>query len=131
MLQRVERQGRRLSHLIADLLLLVSLEQDSSSKPFAPCCLNDLVADLSEELLELATAQSIYLTCQVPNAEIYVSGNESQLYRLVSNLIANAIQYTSAGGSVKVSLLQSERNAVMADRGYWNRDSANRTRPNI
>ena len=113
MLQRVERQGRRLSHLIADLLLLVSLEQDSSPKPFAPCCLNDLVADLREELLELATAQSIHLTCQVPNAEIYVLGNESQLYRLVSNLIANAIQYTSAGGFVKVSLLQSERNAVM------------------
>lgn len=113
MLQRVERQGRRLSHLIADLLLLVSLEQDSSPKPFQPCCLNDLVADLTEELLELATVQSIRLTSQVPNAEIYVLGNESQLYRLVSNLIANAIQYTSAEGSVKVTLLQSERNAVM------------------
>jgi two-component system, OmpR family, Ni(II)-sensor and/or redox sensor kinase NrsS len=50
MLQRVERQGRRLSHLIADLLLLVSLEQDfSSPKPFKPCCLNDLIADLTEE----------------------------------------------------------------------------------
>ena len=114
MLQRVERQGRRLSHLIADLLLLVSLEQDSSPKPFAPCCLNDLVADLREELLELATAQSIHLTCQVPNAEIYVLGNESQLYRLVSNLIANAIQYTSTGGSVKVSLSQSDKPNGMA-----------------
>jgi two-component Ni(II)/redox sensor kinase NrsS len=40
-------------------------------------------------------------------------GNESQLYRLVSNLIANAIQYTSAGGSVKVSLSQSDRSGVI------------------
>ncbi|BDT11991.1 hypothetical protein N39L_17140 [Limnospira platensis NIES-39] len=31
---------------------------------------------------------------EVPAPEIYVLGNESQLYRLVSNLIANAIQYT-------------------------------------
>jgi two-component system, OmpR family, Ni(II)-sensor and/or redox sensor kinase NrsS len=110
MLQRVERQGRRLSHLIADLLLLVSLEQDfSSPKPFQPCCLNDLIADLTEELSELATASNIHLTSRVPKSEIYVLGNESQLYRLVSNLIANAIQYTSAGGSVKVSLSQSDK----------------------
>jgi two-component Ni(II)/redox sensor kinase NrsS len=114
MLQRVERQGRRLSHLIADLLLLVSLEQDSSPKPFQPCCLNDLIADLTEELSELATASNIHLTSQVPQSEIYVLGNESQLYRLVSNLIANAIQYTSAGGSVQVSLSQSERTAIIA-----------------
>jgi two-component system, OmpR family, Ni(II)-sensor and/or redox sensor kinase NrsS len=114
MLQRVERQGRRLSHLIADLLLLVSLEQDSSPKPFQPCCLNDLIADLTEELSELATASNIHLTSQLPHSEIYVLGNESQLYRLVSNLIANAIQYTSAGGSVKVSLSQSDRNAIVA-----------------
>ncbi|GAB4543253.1 MAG: hypothetical protein Tsb0014_36660 [Pleurocapsa sp.] len=113
MLQRVERQGRRLSHLIADLLLLVSLEQNSSPKPFQPCCLNDLIADLTEELSELAAASNIHLTSRVPQSEIYVLGNESQLYRLVSNLIANAIQYTSAGGSVQVSLSQSERTAVM------------------
>jgi two-component Ni(II)/redox sensor kinase NrsS len=114
MLQRVERQGRRLSHLITDLLLLVSLEQNSSPKPFQPCCLNDLIADLIEELAELATASDIHLTSRVPPDEIYVLGNESQLYRLVSNLIVNAIQYTSTGGSVKVSLSQSDRTAVMA-----------------
>ncbi|AFZ38386.1 integral membrane sensor signal transduction histidine kinase (plasmid) [Stanieria cyanosphaera PCC 7437] len=114
MLQRVERQGRRLSHLIADLLLLVSLEQNSSPKPFQPCCLNDLIADLTEELAELATASNIHLTSQVPHFEIYVLGNESQLYRLVSNLIANAIQYTSTGGYVQVSLSQSDHNAILA-----------------
>jgi two-component Ni(II)/redox sensor kinase NrsS len=114
MLQRVERQGRRLSHLITDLLLLVSLEQNSSSKPFQPCCLNDLIADLIEELAELATASNIHLTSRVPLCEIYVLGNESQLYRLVSNLIANAIQYTSTGGSVKVSLSQSDRTTIIA-----------------
>jgi two-component Ni(II)/redox sensor kinase NrsS len=54
------------------------------------------------------------LTSQVPHFEIYVLGNESQLYRLVSNLIANAIQYTSTGGYVQVSLSQSDHNAILA-----------------
>lgn len=105
MLDTVERQGRRLSHLVADLLLLTSLEQDSLLKPFQPCCLNDLVNDLTEEFLELATASDIHLTCQIPTFEVYALGNESQLYRLVSNLIANAIQYTPKGGYVTVSLV--------------------------
>lgn len=114
MLHRVERQGRRLSHLIADLLFLSSIEQNSAPKPFQSCCLNDLVSDLTEEFLELATAADIHLTSQIPKSEVYVLGHESQLYRLVSNLIANAIQYTSAGGQVMVSLKSHERTAYIA-----------------
>ena len=113
MLPTIERQGRRLSHLIADLLLLASLEQNSSSKPFQPCCLNDLISDLTEEFLELATASGIHLTDQIPSVEIYALGNESQLYRLVSNLIANAIHYTPTGGYVTVSLDSRDRAAVI------------------
>ncbi len=113
MLYRIERQGRRLSHLIADLLFLTSLEQNSLPKSFHPCCLNDLVNDLIEELLELATASDIHLTCQVPQEEIFVLGNESQLYRLVSNLIVNAIQYTKTGGLVMVNLESSDRFAFI------------------
>jgi two-component system, OmpR family, Ni(II)-sensor and/or redox sensor kinase NrsS len=114
MLQTVERQGRRLSYLIADLLLLSSLEQSSHPKQskinaFHPCCLNDLISDLTEESLELAT--DLHLTSQIPNSEIYVLGNESQLYRLVSNLMTNAMQYTPSGGQVSVSLTTHDRTA--------------------
>ncbi|MDB9446355.1 two-component system sensor histidine kinase RppB [Anabaena sp. CS-542/02] len=115
MLYTVERQGRRLSHLIADLLLLTSLEQNSDGEQFSvTCCLNDLVSDLTEEFLEMATAGDIHLTCQIPTYQVYTLGNESQLYRLVSNLIANAIQYTPTGGYVTVSLVKSDYTAVIA-----------------
>jgi two-component system, OmpR family, Ni(II)-sensor and/or redox sensor kinase NrsS len=113
MLQTVERQGRRLSDLIADLLLLTSLEHQSSPKPFQPCCLNDLIGDLTEEFLELATQSDIHLTHKIPASKLYVLGHESQLYRLVSNLIANAIQYTPQGGQVIVSLTARDRMAFL------------------
>lgn len=112
MLYKVEKQGRRLSHLIADLLFLTSLEQNSLPKTFQPCCLNDLISDLTEEFLELARVSNIHLTNQIPDSEIYVLGNESQLYRLVSNLIANALQYTS-DGSVVIRLTSSDRAALI------------------
>jgi two-component Ni(II)/redox sensor kinase NrsS len=113
MLHTVERQGRRLSHLVADLLFLTSLEHHSSPKPLQPCCLNDLISDLTEEFLELATLAEVHLTNQIPDREICVLGNESQLYRLVSNLIANAIQYTPSGGHVVISLTARDRTAFV------------------
>ena len=114
MLQAVERQGRRLSNLIADLLFLTSLEHNSSSPQlFQPCCLNDLIGDLTEEFLELATFTKIDLISQIPDREIYVLGNEPQLYRLVSNLITNAIHYTPNDGQVVVSLTACDRTAFI------------------
>ncbi|ACB49368.1 two-component sensor histidine kinase [Crocosphaera subtropica ATCC 51142] len=113
MLHTLERQGRRLSYLVTDLLLLTSLEGQSSSKGFQSCCLNDLVSDLIEEFSELATVANIDLIEQIPDEEIDVLGDESQLYRLVSNLMANAIQYTPNGGEVVVSLKTKENMALI------------------
>lgn len=113
MLHTVERQGRRLSQLIADLLLLSSIEQNTSSEQFKPCCLNDLISDLSEEFLELAVASDIKLSSHVPTHLIYVLGHEQQLYRLVSNLIANAIHYTPTGGYISIHLEQRDRTAIV------------------
>ncbi|NET90823.1 MAG: two-component sensor histidine kinase [Kamptonema sp. SIO1D9] len=114
MLGTIERQGRRLSALITDLLFLTSLEYNSSaSETFQPCCLNNLISDLSEEFSEFANLAEVDLTHQIPQDEVYVLGNESQLYRLVSNLIANGIQYTLKGGQVKISLHDGERTALI------------------
>jgi len=55
----------------------------------------------------------VRLNSQVPLLEIYVLGHESQLYRLVSNLIANAIQYTPSGGEVILSLEFDDRLALI------------------
>lgn len=113
MLDTIERQGRRLSHLITDLLLLSSIEQNTSSKQFKPCCLNDLISDLSEEFLEFAVASDIKLRSHIPDRLIYVLGHEQQLYRLVSNLIANAIHYTQPGGYISISLEPRDHTAIV------------------
>ncbi|MCH4903398.1 GHKL domain-containing protein [Cylindrospermopsis raciborskii CHAB3438] len=113
MLETLERQGRRLNRLITDLLFLSNLEQNSSTIPFRDCCLNDLINDLTEEFLELAIKAKIELVHHIPQANIYVLGNESQLYRLVSNLISNAINYTPSGGQITLSLITKENKAII------------------
>ena len=93
-LQTVERQNQRLTGLVADLLLLAHMERRTPLRSQL-CCLNDIVNDLVEELAAMAIATEITL---LPNIRVYkpfyVVGDEEQLYRLVSNLIVNATQYT-------------------------------------
>ena len=110
----VERQNRRLTTLVADLLLLARMDQQPLPVRRQPCCLNDIVSDLVEELAALAETAKVTLTSDVRvHKPLYVLGNEEQLYRLVSNLIVNAIQYTPVGGQVAVILDCSDHNALI------------------
>jgi signal transduction histidine kinase len=72
------------------------------------------VNDLVEEFSALALASNISLTADSQiNTPITVLGSEEQLYRLVANLITNAIQYTSSGGKVIVHLKRDDHHALI------------------
>lgn len=114
LLTTLRRQNLRLSQLVRDLLLLTRLERQEPPKQTF-CCLNDLISDLIEEFASLAITAQVKLVAQ-PNVSkpVVIVGNEEQLYRLVSNLIDNAIQATLAGGEITVSLDTSESYAIIA-----------------
>jgi len=109
----IERQNSRLSQLVGDLLLLSRLDIETSSSNFSPCCLNDILSDLIEELAPLALTSNLNLKLEFKTeTRIFVMGNESQLYRLFSNLIANAIQYSNVNGKITVCLTMQDREAI-------------------
>ena len=113
-LRTVERQNNRLSGLVHDLLLLSRMDLQGFSAKQESCNLNDLVNDLVEEFSALALASNISLTADIQtNAPITVSGSEEQLYRLVANLITNAVQYTSSNGKVIVHLKRDDHHALI------------------
>lgn len=113
-LKIVERQNLRLIELVVDLLLLANTRQNQVLSHREPCCLNDLIEDLMEELLSLANDNRVTLSHQIQVEEsLEILGNCDQIYRLVSNLINNAIQYTPEGGSVIVILKRSDRQALI------------------
>lgn len=111
----IERQNRRLTQLVADLLLLARLERQALSMRSTLCCLNDLVSDLVEELAALAVSAKITFTSELRVHQLlYVFGDQEQLYRLISNLIINAIQYTAAVGEVRVILDYGDSQALVS-----------------
>lgn len=103
--QALERQIKRLVFLTQDLLLLSRLESGLQEGKIQQICLNDLVADVEEELLSLSMNAEVSLSSNLPDQFcFYIQGNESQIYRMLLNLVGNAIKYTPVCGEVKITL---------------------------
>lgn len=111
-LQALERQSHRLARLVQDLLLLSRMDQELLLNQ-QPCCLNELMEDLLEGFSALATAADLWLIPEIAPQSLMVLGDEEQLYRLVANLVMNAIQHTLAGGKVILRLSKEESFALV------------------
>jgi signal transduction histidine kinase len=113
-LQTVDRQSYRLAQLVNSLLFLCQLDQQTMPIEPSLCCLNDLLRGLVEDVEALAIVADIQLKLDVRVTHpLHVLGNDEQLYRLVSNLIMNAIQHTRSGGQVTVVLDRNQNQAII------------------
>ena len=113
-LTTIKRENKRLIQLVADLLLLARMDRKAIPLRRELFCLNDLVSDLVEELEPLAIANQITLTAEFKvKKSLNVSADCDQLYRLVYNLIVNAIQHTSSNGRVTVILERDASDALI------------------
>ena len=113
-LNRVLAQGQRLQRLIADLLLLASLDQPACLETQESCRLAECLEDLMEDFNETAHARGVTLELQVPDPDRMVRGQKRELVRLLSNLLSNAIHHSPAGGVVRVELDQQGSNLRVA-----------------
>ncbi|MBD3887252.1 two-component sensor histidine kinase [Phormidium tenue FACHB-886] len=93
--------AEQMSHLVEDLLLLARTGTAAdTAKLRIP--LDELLEDLVVALQPEATAKAIALKLS-PLPQIPIQGDAAQLHRLFANLLENALQYTTAGGSVRVA----------------------------
>jgi signal transduction histidine kinase len=112
-LQVIARQNHRLVRLVSDLLLLSRLDIQTAA-PGLACCLQDILSDIEEEMAALSIAKGIYLWLDQPAAPpLIVIGHEEQLYRLVLNVVSNALQHTPADGKVTICLRAVDKHAVI------------------
>ncbi len=97
----VARQSARLTRLVDDMLVLA--RADGGGYPMSPAKvrLDQLVVDCAREFGARAEDRNIRLRTAVQPA--VMTGDEALLRRMLSNLVANAITYTS-GESVEISL---------------------------
>ena len=111
----LQRQTDRMNTLAQDLLLLSQLDVNQQhNSNLVPIYLNELLQDLEEEMAPLAMKAEVNCTCHIQTPKlICILGNTNQIYRLFSNLITNAIQYTQPQGQVQIQLSHFQNYAIV------------------
>ena len=102
---RIFHETKRLSSLVADIIQLSRLEDNSMEMVFAEEDVYALAEDVTEHLREAASKKRISLTLEGTSTEIY--GVRQVLYEMLYNLADNAIRYTEEGGMVRISVTNS------------------------
>jgi len=111
-LRKIRRQSNRLGALVSDLLTLSRIE--SSSGP--PEEVLDLRSPAGEVLNLLGPAseeRGLELVAEFPEEAVEVLGEEEAIRQALSNLVDNAVKYSSAGGRVVVRLQAQNGRAVL------------------
>lgn len=93
-------QAQQMGRLVQDLLTLSSLETrtnlvDESNVPLAP-----LVDDLIISAAAISAGEHDF-SVEIPN-NIQIHGSKSALHSIFGNLINNAVNYTPAGGNIRI-----------------------------
>ncbi len=104
----------QMKHLVEDLLLLARTDNDLDlvAQDIVNIPLEDLLDDIVLFLEPQAEQKDINLSVHFPQS-VTVKGNVFQLQRLFTNLIDNAIKYTSPGGKVTVTLQAEDKKAIV------------------
>jgi two-component system, OmpR family, sensor kinase len=102
---RIEDEATRMGLLVDDLLLLARMDQERPLA-FEPVDLRAVVRDAVEAARAMAPERRIELTdAEDPS----VTGDESRLRHVTSNLLDNALRHTPPDAPVEVSLAQTTR----------------------
>ena len=98
----------RLSRLVHTLLEMSNLSSAPRSDRIE---LAPLVEEIITDLTPLASQNDITMEQDCDN--VVITGSDALIYRLVFNLIENAVKYNRRGGSVSVSVHKENNNAIV------------------
>lgn len=111
-LQRVSKEMKRLSRLVYSILDVTRLE--GGQVKIVPAELN--IQEMIRQVM-LSFEQSIEkkgISVDMPIGEgLSVRADEDSIYRVLTNLIGNAVKFTPEGGSIGVTVEKHQRQQVM------------------
>jgi heavy metal sensor kinase len=103
----------RLLDMINTMLMISKTESGVDKLSHEELDLTALVREACELFKPTAEDKGVSLSCDVPKRS-HLSGDTQMIQRMLSNLLDNAIKYTPSGGSVTVSINESDTHVVVS-----------------
>jgi signal transduction histidine kinase len=100
----IYRAGRRMQHLIEDLLDAARIDAGKLALERERCEVSSLIAEVGELFEAKAAAAGVRLREQVPVEATIAWLDRERLLQVLSNLVGNALSFTPDGGEVTVCL---------------------------
>ena len=105
-LGRIYKECLRLGSLISDMLMLSKIESgEAPIRALSEVALEDIAKEVLDGLSEKAQSRNITANI-VGSAKI--CADQTMIFELVENLVSNAIKYNKDGGSVTVSMTETD-----------------------
>ncbi|PCD76904.1 ATP-binding protein [Pseudothioclava arenosa] len=109
----MEREAKRMTRLVADLLSLSRVEAEERRRPAAEVDISAVIAGAFQSLAPAAEAAQVELKRLGVPGPLRVKGDADQLTQVFSNLIENAIKYGGSGGEVSVAIEEVAHEPVL------------------
>lgn len=103
--------ARQMRQLTESLLQLARLDSGVPIAPPSPCDLARIADDAARSIRPLAESRQLELVLELDSTP--VSGHAEQLLQVVTNLLANAIQYNRPGGSIRLRCRPHKHHALL------------------
>lgn len=113
-LQSMKTSIKRLSHLVSQLLKISHFENPQMSREFELLDLGQVCDRVVASSRSRADAKSIQLEWVLPDTKCMISGVDSLLTSMVSNLVDNAIKFSDPGCRVRLRCYRDGGNLVLA-----------------
>jgi PAS domain S-box-containing protein len=108
----VDRNSKRLMHLVGDLLFLAQIEAGKLALDLSEVDLNHVVAECVEAAQPMADEKRIKLSATLEPIPAMV-GDGERLGQVLDNLVSNALKFTDEGGSVSIRISSADDEAVV------------------
>ncbi len=111
----IARRSAMLRSLVENITLLWQMENPREEFPLAePVDLCQLIQTIGDEFQNEVQQRGLALVTETPMHPLMIIGVYLQVYRLLDNLISNALKFTPPGGRIKIALEQDGQNALLA-----------------
>jgi signal transduction histidine kinase len=109
--KHIEQESIRLSEMVDDLFEMSKINAGAVQPPQEKVALDEVADDVMAAHRIAAERAGVALQVSLPGKPVRVVGSDRALVRVLSNLVANAIAHTPAGGTVELALGSDENGA--------------------
>lgn len=104
-LDEIFKSSERVLRVVRELLSVSRIDQGRTPDDPKPTNIVSVVKEILQEMLPIAAAKNIDLSSRIVRTKLpAIAIDQMRLHEVIQNLVANALEYTPAGGRVTVSV---------------------------